>query len=117
VPRVSETIAVRSVVGRFLEHSRIFFFENGGDPEVHIGSADLMERNLNRRVETLCAVRDETLRSYLRDTLLDSYLRDTQRAWNLQSDGRYERVTSDNQASFSAQDYLVTHVPPYGKVR
>ena len=77
VPGISETIAVRSIVGRFLEHSRIFSFENGGDPEVYIGSADLMERNLNRRVETLCPVRDETLSRYLRETVLDAYLRDT----------------------------------------
>ena len=117
VPGISETIAVRSVIGRYLEHSRVFSFENGGEPEVYIGSADLMERNLNQRVEALCPVRDETLRSYLRDTVLDAYLRDTQRAWTLQSDGRYERVRPETGSGFSAQHYLVTHLPPYGADR
>jgi polyphosphate kinase len=117
VPGVSETINVRSIVGRHLEHSRVFFFENGGDPEVYIGSADLMERNLNRRVETLCPVRDRTLRGYLRDTLLDAYLRDTQRAWSLQSDGSYEPLKPESGAGFSAQHYLLTHLPPYGADR
>jgi polyphosphate kinase len=117
VPGVSENITVRSIVGRYLEHSRVFAFENGGKPEVYIGSADLMERNLNRRVETLCPVKDETLRGYLRDTLLHAYLRDTQRAWILQSDGRYERVGGENGTTFSAQHYLLTHLPPYGADR
>jgi polyphosphate kinase len=117
VPGISENIAVRSIIGRYLEHSRIFFFDNGGDPEVHIGSADLMERNLNRRVETLCPVRDETLRTYLRDTLLDAYLRDTERAWNLLADGRYERIRPETGSGFSAQHYLSTHLPPCGADR
>ena len=62
---------MRSIVGRFLEHSRIYYFENGGEPEVYIGSADLMERNLDRRVEVLCPVRDPELRQHLRDVVLD----------------------------------------------
>jgi len=113
VPGISESITVRSIVGRFLEHSRIFSFENGGDPEVYIGSADLMERNLNRRVETLCPVRDEKLRSYLRETALDAYLRDTTRAWVLRSDGEYERVAPAKGRGFNAQQFLATHLPPY----
>jgi polyphosphate kinase len=116
VPGISDTIAVRSIVGRFLEHSRIYWFDNDGNPEVFIGSADLMERNLNRRVETLCPVRDETLRRYLRDTVLDAYLRDTQSAWTLQTDGEYERV-AESERGFSAQQYLLTHLPPYGSDR
>jgi polyphosphate kinase len=117
VPGISETIAVRSVVGRFLEHSRIFWFENGGEPEVYIGSADLMERNLNRRVETLCPVRDETLSRYLRETVLDAYLRDTARAWRLRSDGEYERAADGAGRAFSAQNHLLTHLPPSGADR
>jgi polyphosphate kinase len=108
---------VRSIVGRFLEHSRIFSFDNGGDPEVFIGSADLMERNLNRRVETLCPVRDQTLSRYLRETVLDAYLRDTTRAWVLRADGEYERVADQSGRGFNAQQYLLTHLPPYGADR
>jgi polyphosphate kinase len=117
LPGISETITVRSIVGRFLEHSRIFWFENDGEPEVYIGSADLMERNLNRRVETLCPVKDETLRRYLRETVLDAYLRDTFRAWVLRTDGEYERAAPDSGRGFSAQHHLVTHLPPYGADR
>jgi polyphosphate kinase len=117
VPGISETIAVRSIVGRFLEHSRIFWFENDGDPEVYVGSADLMERNLNKRVETLCPVRDGTLGRYLRETVLDAYLRDTLRAWALRSDGTYDRVAPESGRGFSAQHYLLTHLPPYGADR
>jgi polyphosphate kinase len=86
---ISENIHVRSVVGRFLEHSRIYYFENGGEPEVFIGSADLMERNLDRRVEVLCPVRDPELRDDLRSVVLDALLRDTERAYILKSDGCY----------------------------
>ena len=89
IPGISETIRVRSIVGRFLEHSRIYYFENGGEPEVYIGSADLMERNLDRRVEVLCPVRITELRAHLRAVVLDSLLRDTDRAYVLQSDGTY----------------------------
>jgi polyphosphate kinase len=86
---ISDHISVRSIVGRFLEHSRILWFENGGDAAVFIGSADLMERNLDRRVEVLCPVLDPSLRGYLRDTVLDAYLRDTDQAWTLDANARY----------------------------
>ncbi len=88
IPGISDRIRVRSIVGRFLEHSRIYYFENGGEPEVYIGSADLMERNLDRRVEVLCPVLDPDLRQHLRDAVLDALLRDTDRAWTLRTDGR-----------------------------
>ena len=89
----------------------------GADGTVYVGSADLMERNLNRRVETLCPVKDPVLRRYLRDTLLDAYLRDTHDAWNLRSDGTYERAKPENGSGIAAQRYLLTHLPPYGTDR
>ncbi|MDE3153480.1 MAG: polyphosphate kinase 1 [Acidobacteriota bacterium] len=108
VPGVSETITVRSIVGRFLEHSRIYYFENGGEPEVYVGSADLMERNLDRRVEILCPVKDPGLRDYLRGVVLDAYLRDTDRASVLGTDGRYERIRpTEGESAFNAQRHLV----------
>jgi polyphosphate kinase len=92
IPGISETITVRSIVGRFLEHSRLYYFENGGDPEVYIGSADLMERNLDRRVEVLCPVHQPDLRTHLRDVVLDTLLADTDRARVLRTDGSYVPV-------------------------
>ncbi|HEX8030642.1 MAG TPA: polyphosphate kinase 1 [Vicinamibacterales bacterium] len=94
IPGISETIRVRSIVGQFLEHSRIYYFENGGSPEVYIGSADLMERNLDRRVEVLCPVNDPAMRQLLRDAVLEVLLSDTDRAWTLQTDGSYTRATA-----------------------
>ncbi len=92
VPGLSENIRVRCIVGRFLEHSRIFCFANGGEDEVYIGSADWMSRNLNRRVEVVCPVKDPNLRAFLKDEVLQAYLRDNIRARLLQPDGSYERV-------------------------
>src|ERR1041384_5344320 len=92
VQNLSENIRVRSIVGRFLEHSRIFYFENGGEDEVYIGSADWMYRNLNRRVEIVCPVADPQLRAYLKAEVLDAYLRDNVNARELQADGSYHRV-------------------------
>jgi polyphosphate kinase len=91
VPGVSETIRVRSIVGRFLEHSRIFWFHNAGAPRVFLGSADLMERNLDRRVEVLCPVHDRRFADHLLHVVLTAGLRDSARAWELGSDGRYVR--------------------------
>ncbi len=90
VPGLSENIRVRSLVGRFLEHSRIFYFRNGADEELYIGSADWMPRNLNRRVEVVCPVNDPKLRQYLRDEVLQAYLRDNVNARELQPDGSYQ---------------------------
>jgi polyphosphate kinase len=92
VPGLSETIRVVSIVGRFLEHSRIYYFRNGGGHETLIGSADLMERNLDRRVEVLVPVLDDGLAAALRVRLLDLQLRDTVRAMELAPDGAYRRV-------------------------
>jgi polyphosphate kinase len=105
---VSDNIHVRSIVGRFLEHSRIFWFSNGGHEEMYIGSADLMERNLDRRVETLSPVRDVEIVEHLRDVVLHSYLQDTDRAFVLDSEGHYARPASTS-GSFNAQHVLLQH--------
>jgi polyphosphate kinase len=91
LPGISETIRVRSIVGRFLEHSRIFVFANGGEREVYIGSADWMGRNLDRRVETVLPVFDPVLRDMICDDILDVYLKDNVKTRVLRSDGSYER--------------------------
>jgi polyphosphate kinase len=92
VPGLSETIKVRSIVGRFLEHSRIYYFANGGAEEVYIGSADWMPRNFNRRVEVVAPIYDAQLKRYLKDVVLATYLRDNVRARSLQADGTYRRL-------------------------
>ena len=90
-PGLSQTIHVRSIVGPFLEHSRIFYFANGGDEEVYIGSADWMARNLDRRVEVVTPVLDPQLKSYLKDTVIAAYLRDNVKARVMNADGSYDR--------------------------
>jgi polyphosphate kinase len=92
VSGLSETIRVRSVVGRFLEHSRAYYFQNGGDEELYTGSADWMPRNFDRRVETVAPVADPRLKKYLKDVLLDAYLRDNVKARLLGADGRYRPI-------------------------
>jgi polyphosphate kinase len=108
IPGVSENIRVRSIVGRFLEHSRLYWFENGGQDEVYIGSADLMERNLDRRVETLTPVRDPEILEHIRDVVLHAYLRDTDRAMVLDSSGKYQRPEGAS-GTFNAQQFLLQH--------
>ena len=103
---ISDNIRVRSIVGRFLEHSRIFWFQNGGNEEMYFGSADLMERNLDRRVETLTPVRDPEVFEHLRDTVLSAYLRDTDRAMVLDSTGRYQRPEGGS-GGFDSQQFLL----------
>jgi polyphosphate kinase len=93
VPGVSETIRVRSIVGRFLEHSRMFVFANGGEREVYIGSADWMGRNLDRRVETVVPVLDPVLRETICGEILDVHLADNVKSRILRPDGGYERRT------------------------
>jgi len=106
----SENIRVRSIVGRFLEHSRIYYFGNGGADEIYLGSADLMERNLDRRVEVVFPVEDEELKARLRDILLPAYFRDTVNARELKPDGLYARVESkDGEAPFDVQRWLIDH--------
>lgn len=109
VPGVSEHIRVRSIVGRFLEHSRIFWFQNGGSPRVWIGSADLMERNLDRRVETLCPILDADWAAHLRDVVLSALLKDNVRAHELQANGEYRLVEpADGETPVDSQQELLT---------
>lgn len=91
VPDVSETIRVISIVGRFLEHSRVYYFGNGGQDELYLGSADLMPRNLNRRVEVLFPLESPLLKAQVRDEILPLILSDNVKARVLQSDGAYTR--------------------------
>ncbi len=107
VPELSGEIRVRSVVGRFLEHSRIFSFDNGGDPEVYIGSADWMPRNLRYRVEVMAPVADPRLRQRLRSEILSLYLADNVKARELSADGTYRRVDPAGGAEIDAQHALL----------
>ncbi len=106
LPGVSENITVRSIVGRFLEHSRVFFFENGGDPELYCASADWMERNFFRRVEVAFPIKRASHRErILRD--LDAYLADNVQAWQLAHDGFYTRLSPGDQPPVCAQERLL----------
>ena len=95
VAGLSDNIRVRSVVGRLLEHSRVYYFENGGDPEIYLGSSDWMPRNLDRRVEVLAPVRDRRIARYLAEKYLPTYLKDNVKARLLQPDGSYVRAPKD----------------------
>ncbi|MDT7809047.1 MAG: polyphosphate kinase [Acidobacteriota bacterium] len=113
VPGLSETIHVRSIVGRFLEHSRAYYFQNGGEEEVYTGSADWMPRNFDRRVETVTAVRDERLKKYLKDVLLDAYMRDNVKARVLGADGRYRPVEVEPDGEhFNSQLFFIDAPEP-----
>lgn len=106
IPGVSENIQVRSIVGNFLEHARIFYFENGGKPEIYMGSADWMPRNLERRVEILFPVEEEPLRNKVLH-ILDMQLRDTMKAHVMMPDGSYEKVDRRGKQLLCAQDEFV----------
>jgi len=116
---LSDRIRVRSIVGRFLEHSRIYYFANGGDEEIYMGSADWMPRNLYERVEVLVPLRDELLRDRVRHEILEAYLADNLKARILLRDATYIRAWQSPQgkhktkppvgaAAFSAQDFLIS---------
>ncbi len=109
---VSDRIRVRSIVGRFLEHSRILYFANGGDEEVYLGSADWMPRNLYERVETVFPVKDPMLKQRVRGEILEAYLADNTQARLLQPDGSYVRADAVARSGkrgvrFSAQEFLI----------
>ena len=108
VPGVSENIRVISIVGRFLEHSRVFYAWNNGSPELYMGSADIMGRNLDQRVELLFPIEDPALLEAARQEALESALKDTMRARVLQSDGTYARVVPTNgQELHESQQYAL----------
>jgi polyphosphate kinase len=108
VPGISENITVRSIVGRLLEHSRIFYFENGGEDEIYISSADWMPRNLYERVEVLCPIFDAGLKQRVKDEILGAYLADNVKARFLDRNGNYSHLRRrKGQQVFSAQDFLI----------
>jgi polyphosphate kinase len=112
VPGLSENITVRNIVGRFLEHSRVFHFANGGDDELFIGSADWMSRNLTHRIEVVAPVFDPALKEYLKDVLLPAYLRDNDKAQVLQPNGDYVPVQRNaGEEPFTCQDYFIRYAP------
>ncbi|MBD9356375.1 polyphosphate kinase 1 [Methylomonas albis] len=106
VPGVSENIDVRSIVGRFLEHTRIYAFCNGGDWAVYASSADLMNRNMFRRVEVCFPIADKRIVERILGDL-EAYLRDNAQAWQLQSDGQYRHLRADNQPVYQVQSELL----------
>ena len=106
IPGVSENIRVTSIVGRFLEHSRILYFRNGGAEEIYLGSADLMPRNLNRRVEALFPVESPRLVARLRDEILSTYLADEASARRMRSDGSYTPKSRDGK--FESQSWFLS---------
>jgi polyphosphate kinase len=107
VPGVSENIRVISIIGRFLEHSRIYYFQNGGDPSVLIGSADWMTRNLDRRVEVITPIEDPDISKDLQE-VLGIMLADNRQAWDMQADGSYQqRCPQAGTAAESTQQILM----------
>lgn len=107
VPGFSENIRVRSVVGRLLEHSRVYYFQNDGDPEIYVGSADWMPRNLDRRVEVIAPVQDRGIKRFLADKYLVSYLKDNVNAREMMPDGTYRMTArTDGEEPFDSQLYF-----------
>jgi len=105
---VSDHISVTSIVGRFLEHSRVFYFRNGGDEEIYLGSADLMPRNLNRRVEVLFPVEDKGLIRVLKDDILATYLKDQAKARHMLPDGKYLRdPNAGKKSALNSQETFI----------
>ncbi len=104
VAGLSENIRVRSIVGPLLEHSRVYYFANGDNEEIYLGSSDWMPRNLDRRVEVLVPVEDEKIKNYLKDEFLQAYLHDNVKARELQPDGSYKRVYPESvEEAFNSQ--------------
>ena len=109
VKSLSKNITVRSILGRFLEHSRVFYFENGGDEQIYIGSADMMPRNLDWRVEALASVKAPELREQLK-LVLDLALSDNCSAWTLDRSGKWHKVKpKEGEVRLEFQEQLMRH--------
>jgi len=107
---ISDNIEVRSIIGRFLEHSRIFYFKNNGNNDVFLSSADWMTRNLHRRVEIMFPIKSDNLKKQLME-LLDVYWRDNTKSWKLNSDGTYTKLqVKEGEVTFSAQQYFLDNI-------
>jgi polyphosphate kinase len=107
IPEVSDNIEVRSIIGRFLEHTRIFYFKNGGSHDVYLSSADWMSRNLHRRVETMFPILNEKIKKELIE-MLHVYWKDNTKSWQLLPDGSYKKLKPlENEEPFSAQEYFL----------
>ncbi|CAG1000366.1 partial Polyphosphate kinase, partial [Anaerolineae bacterium] len=112
VPGISDNIRVISIVGRFLEHSRLYYFYNNGHEEVYVGSADIMPRNIDHRVEVLFPIESPQLIQHLRDDVLAVYLNDTAKARRLLADGTYELIAPKaDQPPLNSQAWLIAHRP------
>lgn len=98
---------MRSIVGRYLEHSRIFYFLNNGEEELYLSSADIMPRNLDRRVELMTPVYDRAIKNYLRNYVLETYLNDNIKARVLTSDKKYSFAAGSNNEEPAAQEMLM----------
>jgi polyphosphate kinase len=109
IPGVSENITVKSVIGRFLEHSRIYYFRAGGKDITYVGSADMMPRNLNRRVEILYPIENPKLVKRLRDEILQRYLDDKAGSWIMDSDGVFTRAAAPGTKAADAQAWFLKH--------
>ena len=110
MPGVSDNIRVTSIVGRFLEHSRIYYFRNAGDEQIYLGSADVRSRNLDRRVEILFPIQDAHLVRHIRDDILKVYLADNVKARVMQADGMYARIVpAAGQERINAQEWLLAY--------
>jgi polyphosphate kinase len=118
---VSENIRITSIVGRFLEHPRIYYFGNSGEPKVFVGSADLMPRNIDRRVEIIFPVEDETLKSEIIDNIVQIKLQDRVQRHELQSDGTYVSLhsaeTEDGLPALSSQTWFMDDPPTYQQMK
>jgi polyphosphate kinase len=106
VPGISENIRVRSVIGRFLEHTRVMYFHNAGDPDVYLSSADWMERNFFRRVEVAFPIENPELRERVISDL-ETYLADDSQAWLLDAEGGYHRAEAEGDTPLTSQEILL----------